>query len=215
MQFDFNKISQIKAIIFDLGGVIVNIDYHETSRKFKSLGVKDFDQVYSQFKQVESFDLFEKGLISPRQFRTELKKLANIEISDNDFDQAWFAMLLDTPAERIELIRKLKNQFQLYLLSNTNELHIPYYLEKVKNEIGCENFESLFHEVYYSHKLHLKKPDEKIYRLILDNNGLKPSEVLFIDDTYLNTEAAEAIGINIYLLNDGNTIVDLLGKFVS
>ena len=213
MQFNFSNLNRIKAIVFDLGGVITNINYNLTVEAFRKLGINDFDKLYGQFKQTNTFDLFEKGLIEPKRFRDEIRALAGAQISDEDFDNAWYAMLLDTPKERIELIQRLRKNFKVYLLSNTNILHISRHKYNVWKETGIENFETLFDYPYYSYTAHMKKPDDEIYLKVLHENNLKPEETLFIDDTFLNTEAAERLGIQVYLLNDGKTINDLFKSY--
>lgn len=209
MQFDFKNIDKINAIVFDLGGVIANIDYYLTVEAFKKLGVTDFDKQYGQFAQSDVFDKMEKGLISPSEFRNTVRTLTGVDMDDATFDKAWFAMLLDTPKERVDLIAKLKKKFKVYLLSNTNEIHIELYKKKVCAETSIDDFDKLFDVAYYSHTTHMKKPDNEIFLKVLNDNNLKADETLFIDDTYLNTVAASKLGIQVYLLNDGKTIVDL------
>ena len=116
-------IKGIKHIIFDLGGVILNIDYPLTSQAFKQLGVNNFDAVYSQAKQTSLFDDFETGKISPEKFVVQVKNLLDIKCTDDEIITSWNAMLLDFPKERLDLLQQLKNKYTIVLLSNTRMIN--------------------------------------------------------------------------------------------
>jgi putative hydrolase of the HAD superfamily len=199
----------IKQIIFDLGGVILNIDYHLTIKAFIDLGVEDFDGIYCQAKQINLFDDLDKGLIKPQQFRDELRKLTGIPLSDDDIDKAWNAILLDFPEENIALLQDAKKHYRTFILSNTNEIHFPVYTKMLQQKFGINELSDLFEKEYYSHKLGLRKPDKKIFELVLSENNLNPAETLFIDDSEQNTEAASALGIQTYLIKPGEKLTSL------
>ena len=130
--------SDIKNIIFDLGGVILNLNYKATLNSFIELGINNFDDLYNQKKQSELFNNFEKGLISSRTFIYELQKIKNSK--DQSIINAWNAMLLDLPKQRLEFIFSLKKDYKIFLLSNTNELHIEYFENQLfKNELKQVN----------------------------------------------------------------------------
>jgi glucose-1-phosphatase len=190
-----NAISNIKNIIFDLGGVIINIDYRLTANAFKNLGIPQFDTLFSQLKQTPLFDLFETGKISSQEFRSELKKAIPFSITDSQINIAWNAMLLDFPPQKIELLQKIKNKYRTFLLSNTNEIHTEKFNIILQNQTGYNSLEPLFEKVYLSHKIGLRKPDKAIFDLVLNENKLKPAETLFIDDSPQHIEAAQQCGI--------------------
>ena len=202
-------LESIKNIIFDLGGVLLNIDYKLTDEAFRKLGIDNFDEIFSKLSQSDLFDKLEKGLISYDAFRTELKKIFNKPINDFEIDNAWNALLLDFPKERIELLKKLKNKFNIYLLSNTNEMHCKFYNNRLKAAYQIENLDALFKKTYYSHLIHLRKPDKVIYEYVLNDSHLKPAETLFIDDLLINIEAANLLGIKGYWLKEGEEVVKL------
>ncbi len=189
---------EIKNIIFDLGGVLLNIDYNRTKKYFEKLGIKDFDRVFTQYKQSNIADLFETGKATDEAFFKEVTK--GHTISWDDFELAWNAMLLDFPKDRFELLKKLKTKYRLFLCSNTNSIH----LKSFRNEVNKfeERFDDLFEKTYYSHLVGLRKPNTEIFQLILDENNLKPSETLFLDDTTIHLEGANKVGIKTIHVSD-------------
>jgi glucose-1-phosphatase len=191
----------IKNIIFDLGGVILNINYQLTIKEFENLGVKNFEILFSQAQQVGLFDELEKGLISPQEFRDGIRNITKLKISDKDIDFAWNAMLLDFPSHRLELLGKIKNNYRTFLLSNTNSIHLIVYNNILKSTFGLENLSVYFEKEYYSHLIQKRKPNANAFEQILDENNLEPNETLFIDDSIQHVEGARELGILAYHLN--------------
>lgn len=198
----------IKNIIFDLGGVILNIDYHLTIDAFIKLGFENFDAVFTQAKQTGIFDKLDKGLVSPEEFRNGVRELAGKPFSNEQIDYAWNAMLLDFPPHRLKLLEQVNAQYRTFLLSNTNQIHIDVYNQILFNTFGVKDLSHFFEKEYYSHEVHMRKPDAEVYELILKQNGLKKEETLFIDDTEQHIEGARAVGLYAYhlKLKEGETI---------
>jgi len=184
----------IKNIIFDLGVVLINIDTDLSVKAMKELGFSNFQESYTLFKQTDLFNKLEKGLINPTDFRNELRKHIADEVSDDKFNKAWNAMLLDFPKERIDLIKKLSEKYNIYLLSNTNEIHYNQYIQDFENQFGFD-FNSLFVKAYYSFKTGMRKPDLEIFQTALSDSKLNPKETLFIDDLKVNIESAKYAGL--------------------
>jgi glucose-1-phosphatase len=199
----------IKNIIFDLGGVVINIDYRLTLNEFRALGFKDVEKVYTQFSQMPWFDNYDRGRISSEEFISGFRKYLGPETSDEQIIKAWNAMLLDFPSERAELLLELKGRYRTFLLSNTNEIHIDYYNDRVKNEYGCPGLQVFFEKDYYSHIVGMRKPDAEIFEYVLRENSLDPSETLFIDDSIQHVEGAGKTGIRAYHLQAPETIIRL------
>lgn len=201
----------IANIIFDLGGVILNINYHLTIRAFEALGMKDFGKSFTQMNQTELFDHFERGEVSPSLFRERLKPELNPEVSDSDIDAAWNAMLLDLPEERIRLLASLKDKRRTFLLSNTNRIHVESFETDVRALLGQEGLSPLFEQTYYSCDVGMRKPEERIFRMVIEMHGLAPEETLFIDDSPQHVEGARRAGLHAYHLTGGESILDLFG----
>ncbi|MBE50396.1 MAG: haloacid dehalogenase [Flavobacteriales bacterium] len=195
----------IKSIIFDLGNVIFNISYEKAIENFRKLEIKDAHNFYSQKQQHPIFDKLETGKIDTKQFVTEIQAMSHC--SKEEILTAWNSMLLDLPEERIVLIKQLQKKYNLFLLSNTNEIHI----KKIKDILGKEkylNFIKLFNKIYYSHEVGLRKPDPEIFKLVLNENKLEKNEVLFIDDSIQHINSALNIGIHAFHLKKENNIIE-------
>ena len=150
------QLSTFKNIIFDFGGVIIRIDYHRIAATFKKFGVHNFDQLYSQLYQSALFDDFEKGIISAPQFRDQLRKISGIALTDAQIDEGWNAILIDLPAENIEVLRRLKKSYRLFLLSNTNAIHEKAFTEIMLRDFGQNVLLENFEKVYFSHHIHMQ-----------------------------------------------------------
>ena len=199
--------NNIRAIIFDLGAVLLNINYHKTIEEFEKLGIKNSSSFYSKKEQTNLFNLLETGKISEEYFTTEVKKKCKYG-SDNKIVSAWNAMLLDLPKHRVSLLKDLNKKYDIYLLSNTNSIHISEF----KNIMGYEKYEvfyKLFKKVYYSHEIGFRKPNKEAFQLILDENNLNADKVLFIDDSPQHIEGAKNLGIKTYHLKDGEEVTTL------
>lgn len=199
-----------KNIIFDFGGVIINIDYKLTTHAFQQLGIGDFDALFSKAKQSKLFDLYEKGLVTSDDFRQQLKVILNSGVDDATIDHAWNAMLLDLPKARLDLLAKLKQTHRTFLLSNTNEIHIDTIYHSLQQQLGIADLSGYFEKVYLSYKVKMRKPGAEIFELVINENGLDPKETLFIDDSPQHIEAAEKLGLCTYWLDVGKeSILDL------
>jgi len=205
-------IQGIKHIIFDLGGVILNVDYQLTEQAFIDAGVTDFPALYSQLRQTELFDKFETGLITRETFIPALQKAAATPVTEVQVLKAWDAMLQDFPIRRLQILQQLRLYYDLFLLSNTNELHEEAFNGILMRSHGIPNIGVFFDKVYFSHRIGLRKPGREIFELVLGENGLKPSETLFIDDSPQHIAGAKELGIQTIYLEKGMTIEDNIFK---
>ncbi len=198
-----------KNIIFDFGGVILNIDYNLTINAFKKLGINNFDTLYSQARQSHLFDKFEKGEISPGEFRTQINTFLTKKLKNEEINSAWSAMLLNLPTARLTFLEKLGKKHRLFLLSNTNEIHIAEFTKRMKKENQYSLWEKIFEKKYFSSKIGMRKPDAVTFEHVLNSNRLKANETLFVDDSLENIEGANRVGLNTYLLKKGEDILSL------
>ena len=202
-------IQGIRHIIFDLGGVLLNLDYLATERTFESFGVTDFKQRYSQLTQDAFFDDWETGRMTSEDFVGGMRTSAgNPDLTDAQIMEAWNAMLLDFPLRRLQLLQQLRNQYDLFLLSNTNEIHEATFNEILRKAHGIPSIAHFFDKVYYSHRVGMRKPGKEIFLRILEENSLKPEHTLFIDDSPQHIETAKILGIQTIYLEKGMTIED-------
>jgi putative hydrolase of the HAD superfamily len=207
------ELTGIKNIIFDLGGVILNIDYQKTAQAFRDLGLEEFDELYSQAQQSNLFDRLDKGTITPDEFRQHIRTLSKDRLSYKEIDSAWNAMLLDLPSIRLHLLSNLKQKgFKIFLLSNTNIIHEESYMDYIEGIYGKDKFYNLFNKVYLSHHLGMRKPDPATFEFVLNENGLKANETLFIDDSIQHIEGAKTAGLRTYFLRAPETIEQLFEK---
>jgi putative hydrolase of the HAD superfamily len=195
--------TNINTIIFDLGGVIINLDIPRTTRAFEALGAANFGESYSQLAQTPLFDAFDKGLVSETVFFTNLKQQFDLPQPIAQLEQAWNAMLLDFPALRLEQLQDYKQRYNLFLLSNTNTTHVQAFEKTLWDSHKVANLQPFFHKVYYSCDIGLRKPDAEIFEFVLADNGLKPEATVFIDDTLMHVEAARSLGIKAVHLPKG------------
>jgi putative hydrolase of the HAD superfamily len=206
--------TEIKSIIFDLGGVILNLDYSKTEYEFKKIGVLHFKELYNQKKQTILFDDFEKGKIKPEVFISSLKDSENLKIREIDFINAWNAMLLEIPIEKLQFINGLKKDYKIFLLSNTNEIHIKKFEDDLKKNNMLEKFYKCFDKIYYSSRMGKRKPDENCFNQVLEENGLVAEKTIFIDDSIQHIEGAEKVGIKTFHLEKNKSILDLVPDII-
>jgi glucose-1-phosphatase len=207
--FPLSTKQPIRNIIFDLGGVLFNVDYNLTINEFIRLGVQNFEQIYSQMNQQHFFNRFEKGEITANEFRREINQIASLNLTSGEIDKAWNAMLLGLPEENIRFIERIGKEFQLFLLSNTNQIHIEKFYEMIRLENGLEHLDCYFEKIYLSHLIGARKPEAKAFEIILTENNLTPAETLFVDDSPRHVEGAIKTGIQAVWLKPGMKITDL------
>jgi len=205
-------IKDIRHIILDLGGVILNIDYQATAKAFTELGIQNFSEVYSQALQTSLFDDFETGKIDTPIFVAALQQLAGMPLAEQDIINAWNAMLLDFPLRRLQVLQQLQLHYDMVLLSNTNEIHEAAFNKILNDRHGIPNIGVFFDKVYLSHRVGLRKPDVGIFKRILDDTGFAAPQTLFIDDSIQHVEGARKAGIQVIHLEKGMTIEDDIFK---
>ncbi len=198
----------IKNIIFDYGNVIFKIDFKRTQKAFEDLGVQNVESFFAHKGHHSIFDQFEAGQITAVEFRDGIRTLvSNPNLTDKQIDDAWNSLLIGVMDGNHELLLKLKGKYRTFLLSNINEIHLSFITKYLKQEFGLDGNEGFFEKIYYSHLVRKRKPNKEIFEQVLSENGLKPSETLFIDDSPQHLKPAAELGINTYLLTYPDSIL--------
>ncbi len=198
----------IDTIIFDFGGVLININYHLTIDAFKKLGIEDFEERYSQADQSSLFNDLEVGNISAQRFVNELLHFLPSGTSPNQVVHAWNAMLLDVPKSAVDVLTSLKGKYRLFLLSNTNEIHIPKALVEWKKTTEVD-FYNCFDHVFLSHEMGLRKPNKEIFERVCLEQNIQPENALFIDDSPQHLLGAKDVGLNTFHLTSDVELASL------
>lgn len=193
------SLAAFDAIIFDLGGVILELHPEATIKAFSALYGSDAHLAYTQSKQQPLFDEFERGELSATDFRAKVTAFfgAKSPVPEADFDRAWNAMLGTIPAENLQLLQTLGQSKRVFLLSNTNEIHVAQFLRDYasRHQSSQGAWEDLFETAHYSHDLGMRKPEARIYQALIQRHGLTPSRTVFIDDNQSNIESAARCGL--------------------
>ena len=194
--------STTKNLIFDLGNVLYDIDFVKMYKAFDDLGVPNFENHFTLNKSDQIFFDLEKGFIHEIEFCKGFNALYNLNLTHQQIIDAWNALLVGYRKESIYWVKEHNGQFDTYLYSNTNQIHYDYFIPQFEREVGG-NFEKLFKTPYYSHKMGQRKPDPASFQFILDKEGLKADETLFIDDNEPNIIAAASVGLQVLHLKPG------------
>jgi glucose-1-phosphatase len=201
----------ITTLIFDFGGVLINLDLAQCIQNFKQLGLQNFEQYLSNFGQKGFFLQFENGEIGINEFRTHIRNLCPKPLTDTQIDQAWCSFLCNIPNEKLEMLLELKKKFKVLMLSNTNPLHIDVSAAGEFARVG-KTKDDFFDKCYLSYEMGLVKPNTDIFDALLADAGVKADECLFLDDGLKNIETAQKIGIQSYLVEANEDLRFLLNK---
>lgn len=206
----------LQNIIFDFGNVLFDLDLGATGREIQKRVGASFEAVYKRLRQDRIFELYETGGLTTGEFVDAICRAGSGTLDAEQVIAAWNAILLGMPPERFELLRRLRRQYRVFLLSNINELHAGWIDAYMLREYGLSDFQlRYFDGVYYSHLIRLRKPDREIYEYVLADAELWPEECLFIDDLEENVQAAEELGIQGIVKRPDRDILDILHPYLS
>lgn len=189
----------IKNIIFDLGGVVLNIDLKASSRAFNLLFQDHGKEMLEAIIKTGALDLFETGKMNEIEFMERVSLFFNKKVQQSKLYDAWVCMLLDFPKERVDFIEELKRNYKVFLLSNTNILHHRVFNQRFAKEFPYQSLDSFFYKAYYSFEMGLRKPNPAIFKTVLADSGILAHETLFIDDFAENIETAQQLGFKTFL----------------
>lgn len=196
----------INTIIFDFGDVFINLRKEQSIEEFKKLGLDGPNE-----DLLAHNDLFEKGKINELQFINSFSKyIPNAGIEE--ITKAWNSVIGDFPLERLEFLQMLSTKYRLFLLTNTDSIHINRFEHKVGMSFYTD-FYRCFEKVYYSYEMGMRKPDAEIFNTIIRKHDLSPKRTLFVDDKKDNTDIAESLGLHVWNLQVGKEdVVDLFDQ---
>lgn len=200
----------VHAVIFDLGGVLLNLAPERTKHAFEALGIGDFDRLFTVYKATPLFDQLETGHVSPEDFIATLQKELPANTPDQAVIDAWNAMLLDFRTQSLRFVESLNRRRPVFLYSNTNSIHYEAFQKTLRETTEYPALEHLFHTAYYSHEMGHRKPDAGGYLQILREQGLNPATTLFVDDNIRNIEGAMETGLQAYHLKPDERVEEVL-----
>jgi HAD superfamily hydrolase (TIGR01509 family) len=202
------ELQNFKTIIFDLGGVIIDLNVAATFEAFAHITQIPLEQMMDHAAD-DFFIQYEKGLISSADFRDEIRKLSKVVLSDVEIDTAWNAMLGAIPLQRIEMLKSLHQTHQVMILSNTNAIHEIAFHKILHGVSGKDHLSHFADQVYFSHDINMRKPDMEIYDFVIKENNLNAAQTLFLDDKLENLAGAESCGIQTMHITHPNLILTL------
>lgn len=199
----------IQNIIFDFGNVLLDIDLSSVGREMRRLLGDQAGRVQQQLKQAGVFELYETGGLSTPEFVDALRCAAHPPLAETQVIEAWNSILIGMPKARFDLLLGLRQQFNVFLLSNINELHERWIAAYMQRTHGIQDFEKRYFDgVYYSHHIRLRKPDRDVYEYVLADAELIAGETVFFDDLEINVEAARSVGMHGIVHPAGSEIAD-------
>ncbi len=201
--------TNIKNIIFDLGGVLLTLDYLKTEKSFVDMGIANFSDLYSQQKASPLFEQLETGKIENEHFYDQFRNIANSQLSNDQMETAWCAMLGHFPQEVLLWLEEIGFRYNIYLFSNTNRIHHQAFQKIFQQQTGRQNFDDYFVKAWYSHDLGMRKPYAEAFFKLLELENLNAAETLFIDDSEVNVTGAQKAGLQTVWLKPPQTVLDL------
>ncbi len=202
------QLPNIKNILFDLGGVILDINVQSTLKRFYELGFPAELLQYPYHMTTDLFFNYETGKIGTDEFRNEIRKKTNAGITNGEFDEAWNAMLIGVPEERTALLKELSGRYNLYMLSNTSALHVPVF-EKMFKEAGGVSMQKIFTGIYYSFEIGWHKPDLEAWEFVIRDAVINPGETLFLDDNIQNIKASQELGFQAIHIHERTNLMNM------
>ena len=199
----------VKNILFDLGAVLIDIDFEKVCKSFEHIGIKDFEKQYSQLAASTLFEDLEKGKITNEYFYEAIQKQLQSSISSEEIKNAWNSILLDFRIDTMQYLTQLKTDYNLYLLSNTNAIHLTEINILAQQQLQVKDLDVFFTKAYYSFKMGMRKPNADIFEFVLQDAGIVAEETLFIDDSKPNIITAQHLGFKTHLLLKGERVEGL------
>jgi len=206
--------STTKNLIFDFGNVIIDIDFQLTFDQFKAyMGADEYQRIFARLEESDFYQKTECSSFTGKEMTTALNALG-ASLTEKQVVTAWNALLLELPHERIELLQQLSKQYRLFMLSNTNLVHITEIWKRLFLKYHHNPLEQIFEKMYLSYEIGVTKPQPEIYNYLLQDADLVASECLFLDDLQKNLDGAAAFGIQTQKVTKEKGILEFFGTLV-
>ena len=200
-----------KAIIFDMGGVLVDLDVEDCKAAFKrDLGYNDIDNIIDACHQKGIYGDLEEGKLTAEEFRRIVLAGSRPDASASDVDEAMSHILVGIDPAKVILLKRLSSDYDLYMLSNNNPISLPYS-SSMFAEAGIP-LASVFRKCFFSFEMKALKPSADFYRRVIEEIGLPAEDMLFIDDSQKNVEGAIAAGLPAVYYEPGTDLSALLAE---
>lgn len=204
----------IKNIVFDLGGVIIDLDYAQAVQRFKEIGVDDAEELIDSYEQKGIFLEVENGAIGVEEYCQKLREHTGKNLSFEDVVRAWMGFVADVPQYKLDYILKLRDTYKVYLLSNTNPILQLEWAQTTRFTAAGRPLNDYFDKLYTSYEVGVTKPDRRIFDFMIEDSGIIPSETLFVDDGKRNIQAAESLGFKTYMPANKEDWRDAIDRFL-
>ena len=205
------QVSEIRSFLFDFGNVIIDIDIPHATEQCLKLRSPDIAEQEFLDELTELVKKYEVGALTTDLFINRILRFAHRDAQALDVINAWNSMLVGIPHYRLSMLRQMLGQYGIYMLSNTNELHIAWINKYLDEVHGVRDFEAeFFNDIHYSHLIGERKPDHSAFQYVIDNSFVTPEHTLFIDDTAENIETARQMGFQVLLSPPDHEIAEYL-----
>lgn len=212
--FSMINFSTIQAIFFDFGGVLIDLDKQQCINNLKQVTGYDFSPMIGNYLQSDIFLQLERGLATADDFHHEVRRISGSSATDQEIDEAWNSFLLDVPMEKKQLLLDLRRYFKIFLLSNTNAIHVECSLQPQFSGNGL-TVDDYFDKCYLSNEIHLAKPEPEVFEFVLQDTGLKSKTSLFLDDGEANIAMADSLGFQTYLVKPHENLWPLFASVLA
>ncbi|MDR1729116.1 MAG: HAD family phosphatase [Prevotellaceae bacterium] len=204
------NLTGIKNIFFDLGGVLINLDKERCLIEFQQLGIQKIEEQIGHSFKSGLFLRLEEGAITPAEFRNEIRKMSDQRVTDNEIDYAWNCFLLDISPAKLEFLLKLRKDYRVFMLSNTNQIHFERIKTRHFIDKNGHSIDDYFEKCYLSYELHLSKPGKEIFEAVIADSGVAPLESLFLDDNRQNIETAQSLGFRTCCISENENFTEMM-----
>ncbi len=203
--------NKIKNLLFDLGGVIIDIERQRCVDSLTALGMTNADEMIGLYRQSGPFLQLEAGALSPAAFCGAMRKSMPAGVTDAQIKQAICNFIIDIPTHRLEELRMLRQKYGTYVLSNTNPIMFEGVIARLFQKEG-RDIDAYFDGITVSYKAKHNKPAKEIFDYAIGTMGIRPEQTLFLDDGQRNIDAASALGFQVALVHEGEEFIDILKR---